>query len=256
MKKANKYAAPALDKGLDILEHLSQTGIPQSQSEVAEALGRKTNEIFRMLACLETRAYILRDPVSGKYQLSLKLYHLSHTHSPVETLRHSAMSPMRNLVDRVGHPAHLCVVDQGALLVVSQVRSSNPVSLSIAEGSRFPLVHTTSGMLMLANHEKEEQGAILDADTEFQTWSKTKRNQYRKKLKKLAAQGFCLATSDITQGVTDITALIGKPGDPILATVAISCVSSLLGSSKSDKELLKATIEAAQAISEAIGLDL
>ena len=44
------YSAPALEKGLDILELLAGEAEGLSQAAIAERLGRSTGEIFRMLA--------------------------------------------------------------------------------------------------------------------------------------------------------------------------------------------------------------
>lgn len=254
MKNDNKYAAPALDKGLDILEHLSRVGVAQSQVEIAEALERSATEIFRMLARLEQRGYIIRDGESGRYQLSLKLYHLSHTHSPVESLRRSALSHMQDLANTVGHPAHLSVIDGDDLLVIAQVRSPSPVSLSIAEGSKFPLLTTTSGMLLLSSLGEAERKTQLDRNSSFGKWTKKKQTTYLKKLSEIGESGVCHADSEITQGVSDIAARIGGIGAPVLASIAVSSVSSMVGQPKvSDEKLLKAIKEAALRISQANG---
>lgn len=52
------YRAPALEKGLDILELMA--GVPEGlgQAEIARRLGRSVGEIFRMLACLVERGYL------------------------------------------------------------------------------------------------------------------------------------------------------------------------------------------------------
>ncbi|MBK1875824.1 IclR family transcriptional regulator [Pelagicoccus mobilis] len=255
MKNENKYAAPALDKGLDILEYLSSIGSPQSQAEVADALGRTPAEIFRMLARLEYRGYIIRDPMSGKYHLSLKLYHLSHTHSPVESLRRASLPAMQDLANKSGHSVHLSVLDQGALLVVAQAKSPSPVSLSIAEGSRFPLSTTTSGMLLLANMGYLEREDFLSLDEAYLGWSKKRQKDYRQKLDTIQQSGHACADSEITQGVTDIAAPIGKEGGSLLASLAISTVSSIVGTKRlSTEELIKAAVETADRISEANGI--
>jgi len=85
-----QYSAPALDKGLDILEFLSIQATPQSQVEISKGVDRSSNEIYRMLLCLEERDYLHRDSKTGKYSLSLKLYQLAHRHSPVDALKKAA----------------------------------------------------------------------------------------------------------------------------------------------------------------------
>ena len=53
-----KYRAPALEKGLDILELLARATAPMTISQIASALGRSVSELFRMVIALEHRGYI------------------------------------------------------------------------------------------------------------------------------------------------------------------------------------------------------
>ena len=49
VKSKKNYSAPALEKGLDIIELLSKSSIGFSQAEIAKELKRSVNEIYRML---------------------------------------------------------------------------------------------------------------------------------------------------------------------------------------------------------------
>src|SRR2546423_542389 len=95
--QATIYQAPALDKGLDILECLAVQAVPLTQAQLAQALGRGASELFRMLTVLERRGYIQRDPLSGAYSLTLRLYELSRTHSPYQGLLRAAARPLCEL---------------------------------------------------------------------------------------------------------------------------------------------------------------
>jgi hypothetical protein len=53
-----RYRAPALEKGLDILELLASESRPLSSSEIVQQLGRSTGELFRMIQVLEYRGFI------------------------------------------------------------------------------------------------------------------------------------------------------------------------------------------------------
>ena len=50
--KKTGYAAPALEKGLDILELLASAEQSMTTGQIADALGRSKNEIFRMVFVL------------------------------------------------------------------------------------------------------------------------------------------------------------------------------------------------------------
>ncbi|HYH56504.1 MAG TPA: helix-turn-helix domain-containing protein, partial [Anseongella sp.] len=156
-----KYQAPALDKGLDIMEYLSLKAKPLSQTDIAAGIGKKPNEIYRMLVCLESRGYLIREEVSGKYKLSLKLYHLSHRHSPVDEVRRAAQHPMDELASTIHQSCHLGVLYLEQLMVISQSRSPGPIALSVEEGRLFPLLMTTSGRVLLAFMQEEERLRLL-----------------------------------------------------------------------------------------------
>jgi DNA-binding IclR family transcriptional regulator len=73
---SERYRAPALDKGLDILELLSRTDLGLSQAEIARDLGRSVSEIFRMLVVLTERGYVAQDPVNDRYVLTTLLFEM------------------------------------------------------------------------------------------------------------------------------------------------------------------------------------
>ena len=60
MSDRSRYTAPALEKGLDILELLASRFEPMSQAAIAHALGRTPSEVFRMISVLEQRGYLVR----------------------------------------------------------------------------------------------------------------------------------------------------------------------------------------------------
>ena len=81
-----KYKAPALEKGLDILEFLADFPEGLSKVDIAKGLGRSLNEIFRMVSVLEKRGYILCDPETERYSLSLKLFPVANRYQPTRML--------------------------------------------------------------------------------------------------------------------------------------------------------------------------
>ena len=98
------YAAPALSKGLDVLELLGERGIPLTMKEVADGLGQSKSEIFRMLITLQERDYIARDPGTDAYSLTDRLFKLGLQTPKVRDLLAAAMPEMVRLADRPSNP--------------------------------------------------------------------------------------------------------------------------------------------------------
>jgi DNA-binding IclR family transcriptional regulator len=198
------YHVPALDKGLDVLECLAAHGIAMTQSQIARGLERRPTELFRILTTLERRGYIVRDPVSGAYDLTLRLFELAHSHSPYEELVRAADRPMRALSDLIRQGCHLSVIDRGKLLVLHRVESPARVRVSIAVGSTISLADSASGRLLLAY--SNEPG-----------WDD-------ERLERIRERGFEEAYSDTIEGVADLAVLVGHPDSRMKAALTIAAL--------------------------------
>ena len=252
----SKYHAPALDKGLDIIEYLSMKAIPQSQAEIAQGIAKSPNEIYRMLMCLEERGYIIKDASSGKYSLSLKLYQLSHRHSPIDGLLKAAKPIMEDLSNLTKQSCHLSILQNGQLMVIAQVKSPGPVSLSIEEGSTFPLIKTASGRILLAFEEEGQRKRLLETDKDFNKLPNKDKQLFLKQLAKIKECGYDLQQSEITKGVTDLAVPIGNPDTGVFSVLAISSLTTITENQKSSEILIDEIRETASLINRSIGLEL
>src|ERR1041385_6066810 len=224
-KKPPTYHAPALEKGLDILEHLAIQRVPLTQSELARALGRGQSEIFRMLTCLERRGYIQKDPASGTYSPTLRLFELGHTHSPYEQLLRAAARPMREYTEQVHESCHLGIIHQGQLLLLAQEERQERVRLSVEVGSLFPLPHSVSGRLMMAFLTETALRDLWQYDPEIREFSEAKRAAFHKQLQQIRARGFEEAYSETIYGLYDLSVLIGSASSQVQAALTASTLT-------------------------------
>jgi len=224
----SKYQAPALDKGLDILEYLSAQSIPLSQTEIAIGIEKTPNEIYRMLMSLEGRGYILRDEVSGKYRLSLKLFYLSHRHSPIDELRKAAQFPLEELANSVRQSCHLSILYMNQVMVIIHAKSPGPIALSIEEGNLFPLPLTASGKVLLAYMPEQERNTVLKNNAIFKKYAKPQQEDFLNSLVDIQQTGSYFKNSDAVSGVTDISVPIGiANNNGIIACLTISMLNAL-----------------------------
>lgn len=227
-EKESKYQAPALDKGLDILEYLSAQSVPLSQTEIAIGMEKTPNEIYRMLMSLASRGYILRDEISGKYRLSLKLFYLSHRHSPIDELRKAAQFPLEELANTIRQSCYLSILYLSQVMVVSHVKSPGPIALSTEEGSLFPLPSTASGKVILAYITEAERNTILKNDITFKRYGKVEREDLLSSLIDIREKGSYFKNSDSVSGITDISIPIGvKNNSGIIACLTISVLNAI-----------------------------
>jgi DNA-binding IclR family transcriptional regulator len=224
-EEKSKYHVPALEKGLDILEFLSSVGVPQTQAEIARALNKNISELFRMLDCLEQRGYLLRDD-ANRYQLSLKLFELAHTHSPVDLLLRVAAEPMRELAKRFRASVHIGILQDVQLFILAQEESPDPIRISVEVGKKFPAIKTASGRLMLAFLPQEELEEFFRGDPHYKGLNKKQQQRFQHQLVEARASRCVIAESDIIEGVQDISVLVGKPELGVVAALAVPVLVS------------------------------
>lgn len=212
IEELEKYRAPALDKGLDILELLAATDEGLSQAEIAKALDRSPNEIYRMLDRLVRRGYVRRG-AADRYELTLKLFELAHARPPLQRLLSQALPVMRRFAREAQQACHLATYDRGALVVAAQVDGPGYWNVSVRVGSRISLVDTGSGHVLLAFAGAEERRLMLDEQEQPEKLSPA----LEERLKRVRHQGFENMPSRQIAGVNNLSVPILGPLGRVLA---------------------------------------
>lgn len=250
--EGTNYSVPALDKGLDLLEALSISPVPMTLTDLARTLNRSTSVLFRVVDALEKRQYIVRDPLSGGYRLTLKLFELAHTHSPVDQLLQAALIPMRQLSDAIHESCHLAILDQRRLVNIAEELSPDRVRLSIEVGSQVDPVRTASGQLLLAFLSPEERQFVLSMDPDWMQMSRTKRSQLQEQLTAVRRSGYFMMGSATRIGI-DLSVIVGNPDCGIIASLAVAFLAGGRNHGR-EKAILPAVRDCASRITNAIGL--
>ncbi len=173
-----RYAAPALEKGLDILELFASESAGLSGSDVARRLGRSVGEIFRMLVCLERRGYICETDSDDRFELTLKLFELAHRHHPLDRLVAHARPLLQEVANHTGQSCHLAMLSDAAIIVVAQVDAPSSMGFSLRLGAQIDLFDTASGHVILAFQSPAARQRSLAA------WQRRSRRAFPARLEK------------------------------------------------------------------------
>nr|MDW3663808.1 IclR family transcriptional regulator [Paraburkholderia terrae] len=202
---ADRYRAPALDKGLDILELLAEQKSGLTRAEITKLLGRNASEMYRMLERLVARQYVVRSAGGDRYSLSLKLYALAHRHPPMNRLISEALPLMQRFAADAEQSCHLAVYDRGNLLVIAQVDGPGTWGISVRLGSRVGLIDTSSGRTMLAFQTPEQREHMLAEHTKVKGEVTIDHGALESACETIRAAGFSQKDSQQIFGVTDLT---------------------------------------------------
>jgi DNA-binding IclR family transcriptional regulator len=145
-----RYRAPALEKGLDILELLADSAQPLSFAAVAERLNRSRGELHRMVQVLQFRGYVEQEPGGDGFRLTDRLFSLGMRQPRTRNLVEVSLPLMRRLTQDSGESCHLALHSRGEMVVVARVESGEQVGFSVRVGYRRPIPSAASGAVLYA----------------------------------------------------------------------------------------------------------
>lgn len=216
---AVRYRAPALDRGLDIVEVLARQAGGLSRAELVRELGVSPSQIYRVLERLVARGYIQRVEGGDRYALSMKLFLLATCHPPIRRLTALAQPMMDSFARDMRQSCHLVMPQHGVGIVVAQASPVTHWEFRARIGAPMDLLATGSGITLLAcQHparlaETLGQWGVAEAAAALEALAP--------EFARIRDAGFRVAPSGQVAGVTDLTVpVLGPAGD---AVAALTC---------------------------------
>lgn len=249
-----KYRAPALEKGLDILELLARNGVPMTTSQMAATLGRSVSELFRMVLALEYRGYIAASPEGREgYMLTNKLFTLGIAQGSARTLLEAALPAMKELSREVGQSCHLVVPSGDQIVVVARIESPMDLGFSVRIGYRRRLIDTNSGLMLYGLASPEEQANWLPVLKASAANDPERINTFLTKSANAVSRGYIQSPSDFVEGITDMCIpVMGMQG--AVASLIVPFIA-IKGQKATAEQVLESLRIAAGKIAEALSDD-
>jgi DNA-binding IclR family transcriptional regulator len=219
--RASRYRAPALEKGLDVIELLAAEKTPLNLSAISQRLGRSSGELFRMLQVLEFKGFITIAESGSGYVLTNKLFALAMAQAPVRSLVETALPIMRKLSQDIGQSCHIAVASEDQIVVITRIERPGDIGFSVRIGYRREIARATSGLVLFAYQNEEVRRA----------WLKRCRlkgeaaDSFVERADVVRARGHHEAASDFVRGIVDLSAPILR-GDTAVAALTCPFVHS------------------------------
>ncbi|MDE0591541.1 IclR family transcriptional regulator [Halocynthiibacter sp. C4] len=246
-----KYNAPALSKGLDILELLASRNTGMKKSEIAKALDRSVSEIFRMLAVLEDRQYVSLDETSETYSLTPRLFEIAHRHPPIRRLTAVAGEVMENLAEELNQSLHLAILHGSDILVIAQTDPPGNNITAVRLGARVPIIMTASGVMLTYKMPAKKRDEIV---ARIDDRPAHVMEQFDKNIVEALETDFCYSPSAVMQGVVNLSAPIFSYNGDVVAALTIPYIHRLNSTTDADIDKTRTRLsQACQQLSQMIG---
>jgi len=219
--RTSRYRAPALEKGLDVIELLAAEKTPLNLSAISQRLGRSSGELFRMLQVLEFKGFITTSDSGNGYVLTNKLFALAMAQAPVRSLVETALPIMRKLTFEIGQSCHIAVASEDQIVVITRIERPGDLGFSVRIGYRREIVRATSGLVLFAYQNEDVR----------RSWLKRCRlkgdaaDSFVERANAVRTRGHHEAASDFVRGIVDLSAPILR-GETAVAALTCPFVHS------------------------------
>lgn len=253
-RERESYVIRSVAHTLDVLEQFSK---PDSEelgvTELSRRLGLHKNNIFRILATLETRGYVEKNKSTENYRLSVKSLELGKNYVNRLGLLGQAKPVLEQLVREIRETAHIGVVRGGEVLYVDSVESPFTVRAISRIGYRVPAYCTAAGKAQIA------------FDTEFELLQRFSRGLHpctsntlidlerlKADLREVRLRGYAFDNEEFEEGLRCIGAPVRDSTHKVIAALSIAVPASRLPE-KRVSEFAEHVVEAADRLSQRLG---
>ncbi len=224
---ANKNA-PALARGLKVLELLAEEESELSLKSIAERLSIPTPSLWRILGVLRENGYLLFDEDKKTYRLGFKFLYLGNIFMSRMGFRSQARGYLKKLMELTGETAELSARVKDQLILIEQVEGPEAVRLFSRIGSAYPYFHATApGKVYLAHMTGEKLKRVMDrmglpritehTIADFQS--------LEKELKAVRKNGYAFDKQEMRMGVVRISAPVYDKRGKVVACLGVAAPS-------------------------------
>lgn len=144
------YTIQSVVHSLELLEQFHGDEAEIGVTELSRRLGLHKNNVFRLLATLEVRGYVVQNLETEGYSLGVKALELGRSY-----LRHSdivamAGQKLAELRDASQETSYLTILQGEEVVYVLAEESPQSVRVSSLMGQHFPAMNTAEGRVQLA----------------------------------------------------------------------------------------------------------
>lgn len=220
----DRYAVPALMRGLTLLTQFSRDEKELTGAELARRLGAPRASVFRLLHTLEQLGFVERVGDAPTFRLGVGVLRLGFEYLASMELTELGMPVLDALRDATGFSAHLVVRDGIDAVFVAKAPGHQALFHSIQVGARLPVHATVVGRTLLAGMDLKALTDLLGT-APLKTYTAYTPATV-KKLKALVdadlAQGYGVSQGGFETGISTIASAVRNQTGQVLAALSIT----------------------------------
>jgi len=253
-KDKAEYIIQAVSHALDLLEQFHDDVDELGVTELSKRLKLHKNNVFRLLATLESRGYIEQNKATENYRLGLKSLELGQTFIKQMGLLRQAKPILENMVAESNETSYVVIFKEGHSVYLDVVETDLTVRVVSRVGSRLPAYCTAAGKAQLAFMSDEELEEVLPSQLAQHTpTTVADRDKLKAQLVEIAKQGYAIDDEELDPGVRCVAAPIRDYTRRIIGALSLSGPAMRFSMERIEKELIPLVMHSAEELSTRLG---
>ncbi|MBB4279006.1 DNA-binding IclR family transcriptional regulator [Rhizobium mongolense] len=155
-KGARRSRVSGIDRALQVIDHLYETGSPTGVYAIAKAVKAPLSTVYVIVDDLVEKNMLTRNG-DGTIWLGPRLYHYGLAYARSLDFMSVATHEMHDLCRQVGETVQVCGRDGDYMLVLAMADGPSHFQVASRVGTRVPLNWTASGRLLVGHLPQEER---------------------------------------------------------------------------------------------------
>jgi IclR family transcriptional regulator, KDG regulon repressor len=243
------------ERTLQILTAFTPDRLQMGLTQLAEVLNLSKATVLRLALTLCKYGFLVQDPESKQYSLGLKLFELGGLVYASFSLRKSASSHFRELLERLDKTVFLGIIEGDELLYIDKRESPmNPIRFASNIGTRRPPHFGMLGQVLMAHLSEERVQALLQKYplVAFTKKSITSNHDFKEILARVKKQGFAIDSGMAIEGIGGVAAPVRDFTGAVVAALGAGFMTPAV-STKELKRVANDIVETAAKISRELG---
>lgn len=225
---AKAGAVQSVDRAMSLLEALGEDEEGYRLTDLAIRTGLSPSTAHRLLTTLEKRRFVEFDQSDNMWHVGRQSFAIGSAFVRRRNFVAPALPFLRRLRDLTHETANLGVVDDGKVVVLTQVESREIMRAITRVGGRAPMVASGIGKAILATYSDEDVAAIIQRHGMKRLTPKSvvRAGELRGALEAVRRDGYAVDDQEFLVGLRCVAAVVYNDRAEALAAISVSGLAS------------------------------
>jgi DNA-binding IclR family transcriptional regulator len=255
-REKTNYIIQSVSHALDVLEQFTGASDELGVTELSKRLKLHKNNVFRLLATLESRGYIEQNKATENYRLGIRCLQLGQTYVTQMGLLRQAHPIIESLASAANETAFVAVLRKASVVPLDAVEANRPIRLTSRIGEALPLHCTAAGKVQLAFiSDADLREALMEGLPKFTENTIIDRQTLLAQLRTVAERGFSLELGEHLIEVNSIAVPIRDYTRNVVGSLAVSGPAHRMDADRIEREIGPLMQKAGHELSNRLGFD-